>query len=265
MLNRQLLQELEEERKTITKIIQDVKKETSKLPSGHVEVRRHGKSVQFYHRENSKSKNGVYIPAADRQKAIDLVQKRYLLRLLSIAGKQEKVLDAFLRSYDNNALMKAYDKEGKLRQPFITPVLLPDPEFAAAWQATEYQGKPIREDTPVHFTQKQERVRSKSEVMIANALFRSGIPYRYECPLYLRNQVIYPDFTVLRMRDRKQVYWEHLGLIDDLEYRNHALQRIRLFEENGIFPGDELILTVETYKMPLNSLVVKAIIQHYLL
>lgn len=50
-----------------------------------------------------------------------------------------------------------------------------------------------------------ERVRSKSEVIIADILNQEGIPYRYECPLQLKGWgKVYPDFTVLSERERPE-------------------------------------------------------------
>lgn len=86
-------------------------------------------------------------------------------------------------------------------------------------------------------------------------------PYRYECPLQLK---VYPDFTVLNVKERKEIYWEHLGMMDDLDYVENALRKITLYEKNGIFTGDSLILTYETKKNPINQKVVRGMIQRYL-
>lgn len=265
MISKQTLHTLEERRQFLEKIIHDAEKKIIQAPPGSVEIKKHGKGVQFYYRDDSRKKHGTYIPVSERKRAVSLTQKRYFSRLLSAANKQKKAIDTFLRNYDPNALIEIYNSEGVIRQSLINPVELPDAEYVHRWLSAEYQSKEIREDTPVHFTNKQERVRSKSEVIIANALFRCGIPYKYECPLQLSNTTVYPDFTVLRIWDRKILYWEHLGLIDDTEYRNQALQKIHLYEENGIFPGDHLILTMETFKIPLNSMTVQGLIKHYLL
>ncbi len=67
--------------------------------------------------------------------------------------------------------------------------------------------------TTEYRTEKGELVRSKSEMNIANALFRTEIPYKYECPLTLNDgRVIYPDFTVLDVYNRRLVCWEQMRL-----------------------------------------------------
>ena len=203
------------------------------------------------------------MPVAERDRAIALVQKAYDLKILAAAKEQWKALNSFLTVFSPDALAGVFEKESELRQVLLNPYELPDKQFVTMWEAADYERKPFTENTPLHYTDREERVRSKSEAMIANMLLKEGIPYRYECPLRLGDRIIHPDFTALRVRDRKEIYWEHLGMMDDTEYRNTAFQRVRLFEANGVFPGDQLILTFETYRMPLNTAVVQQMIRHY--
>ena len=265
MISRQILEALEEEQKRLDTVIRKAERELERAPEGSVLVKRYKKGVQFYFRTVASDRNGKYIPVAERKRAIALVQKAYNKRALAAASKQRNAISAFLRSYDPQALREIYQREGKLRQPYLRPFELPDAQYAEAWQGMVYESKAFREDVSVHYTERGERVRSKSEVMIANALARAGIPYRYECPLNFDGRIIHPDFTILRMRDRKEVYWEHLGMMDDAEYRHHAFMRIRTYESSGIFQGERLILTIETGRLPLNSVLIQRTIEQYLL
>ena len=71
-------------------------------------------------------------------------------------------------------------------------------------------------DMCMFYTSKGERVRSKSEVIIADVLNREGVPYRYEYPIYIKGiGKIYPDFTVLNIGIRKEMIWDHFGMMDD--------------------------------------------------
>ena len=265
MNNEIVINTLLEEKTTLEGIISKAKKELKKAPEGTVQIRKHYKGYQFYHRRLSSEKNGKYIPAANRQKALTLVRKRYLQRIVKSATEQILLIDNFLDDYDPEALDKVYELEGEIRKKLITPVVMPDDLFIENWASLSYQGKTIPEDVPEHYTLKNERVRSKSEVIIANALAQENIPYRYEYPTEVFDKIIYPDFTILRIKDRKEIIWEHLGMMDDEEYRDRAFRRIREYEAAGIFPGDDLIITCETLGMPLNSKVVDAMIKHYLI
>lgn len=59
------------------------------------------------------------------------------------------------------------------------------------------------------------------------------------------------------MRTREELYLEHLGMMDDAEYRNSAFNRINYYEKNSIFVGERLILSFETGVMPDQRLSVK--------
>jgi len=68
---------------------------------------------------------------------------------------------------------------------------------------------------------KKEKVRSKSEVIIADRLFINAIPYEYERGLIVKipktaecpetEMVWNPDFRVLNVRTGKEYIWEHFG------------------------------------------------------
>ena len=138
-------------------------------------------------------------------------------------------------------------------------------QFVESWGSVEYEGKGFRMDLPELYTAKGERVRSKSEVMIADLLNKEAIPYRYEYPLYLKGfDLVYPDFTVLNVKKRKEIYWEHFGMMDDSEYVEKAMKKITVYAQNGIFPGINLIVTFETRKTPLNQKMAMLVIKEYL-
>ena len=266
MANRQIIQALEQRQQSLTKIIHKAERWMLQAPPGSIEVKKHGKGVQFYLRSNTNEKHGKYVRAADRKRVKALAQKRYLTRVLDAARTQQKAIDAFLRSYDPQVLERIYEAEGLVRQSLIDPVEIPDLEYERRWLAVAYKGKGFSDDMPLHYTMKQERVRSKSEVLIANALARAGVPYKYECPLVLNGHyIVHPDFTILRLRDRNIVYWEHLGLLDDPEYLTKAIYKLLRYEENGIFLGENLIISAESYHVPLNEVTIQRLIKHYIL
>ena len=106
-----------------------------------------------------------------------------------------------------------------------------------------------------------ERVRSKSEKIIADALAMNGIPYKYECPLKVGRNLIHPDFTILRKSDLKVFYWEHCGKSDDPDYYSkNIVKRTGIYAEGGIAVGKGLFMTFESSKVPLDSRVVETII-----
>lgn len=40
---------------------------------------------------------------------------------------------------------------------------------------------------------------------------RNRIPYKYECPLYLKGVgTVYPDFTFLSLKTGQEIYWKNV-------------------------------------------------------
>lgn len=79
-------------------------------------------------------------------------------------------------------------------------------------------------------------VRSKSEVIIATALYDNNIKFEYEKAIKISDGIYYPDFTVEK-KNGDIVLWEHLGLIDNPDYRNKAYRKILKYNENGYYQG----------------------------
>ena len=97
-------------------------------------------------------------------------------------------------------------------------------------------------------------------------LEKQGIPYKYEQALSLgRFGSVRPDFTCLNVRTRTEYIWEHFGMMDDEDYSNKNISKINAYEDNGFHAGNNLIMTFETSKYPINSSIIKTMIQTYLL
>jgi len=85
-------------------------------------------------------------------------------------------------------------------------------------------------------------VRSKSEVIIANLLSKSEIPFAYEVPLFAPDGTMYlPDFTI-EWRGQK-FFWEHLGMLEKDSYRRRWEEKQEWYEKH--FPG-MLLVTKES-------------------
>jgi len=93
----------------------------------------------------------------------------------------------------------------------------------------------------IHEALSGDMLRSKSEVIIANLLHQSGVPFRYEEPLYADDGTIrLPDFTITWRG--QTFFWEHLGLLDQTSYAEEWARKEAWY--NHWFPG-QLIVTCE--------------------
>jgi hypothetical protein len=92
-----------------------------------------------------------------------------------------------------------------------------------------------------------------------------NIPYRYEYSLELKDgRTLYPDFLCLNVHSRKEYYWEHFGMMDDQEYLERTIQKLKLYSENKIFPGKNLIITMESQAYPLNVKQIENLVKEFL-
>ncbi len=95
------------------------------------------------------------------------------------------------------------------------------------------------EEHLIHRTSRGEMVRSKSEVIIANALAGKGLDYAYERPLTIAGVTKYPDFTIEDMEAGTTFYWEHCGMLHVPSYRRRWEEKLAWYKSHGILPLEE--------------------------
>lgn len=257
----------------LREIADNLRSELETAPEGSLNVAQRKGKAQYYHFlpnvQTEGKYRGTYIRKADFHLACQLAQKDYNAALLFCIEDEIHALSDCLRRLSDESgdeLTDLYSRIIPARKEIVTPVILPDDRFVNQWKSVTYEGKGFLQSDPEHYTDMGERVRSKSEVMIANALARAGVPYRYEYPVNLKGYgIVYPDFQCLNVRTRSEIVWEHLGLLDDEEYREAALNKINRYEANGYYVGKRLIISHETGGYPLNIKIIESKIKAFLL
>ena len=240
-------------------------KKMKDIPKGRLRISSHGNRIQYYLRTDPTDFNGTYIREEDYHVARELAQEDYNNKALKAIDGELEAIEKYFKKYPKVNVEQVYEKMHIERRKLIEPMIEADEHFLNKWKGIKYQGKGISEEIAEFYTVNGERVRSKSEVMLADLLYREDVPYRYEYPLHLGGYgIIYPDFTVLNVKLRKEFYWEHFGMMDDPYYAEKAIQKIRTYEQNGYFAGRNLLLTFETRKSPINQKQIKSMIQYYL-
>lgn len=228
-------------------------KKLRKTTSGALRVQHHKKSFQYYIITTPGDTKGKYLPRKEIRKAGAIAQRDYNKGAAEAISKQIAALDRLLAEYRPNTLDETFTQLHPGRRALVTPVREPDEDFIAAWQHHPYTGKPFEINAPEFFTSTGVRVRSKSEVIIADALSRAGIPFRYEYPASIKGWgTLYPDFTCLDIRTRKEIVWEHFGLMGDPDYTENAVQKIAHYAASGYVLGKNLIATFESATTPLS-------------
>ncbi len=247
-------------------LIKQLKSDLEKYPPGNLHINKCRNTTQYYMSFDANGSKRKYIAKSQIGFIRSLAQRSYCRRLLSTSQIELEVLEKLIRRLPKVEIADLYYNLPPERQKLITPMYLSDEDYAKSWQSVPYNGLEIRENTLTYPTKRGELVRSKSEVIIANLLYEYGIPYKYECPVYLEGLGnVYPDFTILNIHTREIIYWEHFGMMDDPEYAKKSLDKILLYELNDIFPGKNLIISHEASTKPLNIEIIKKMILVYIL
>ena len=242
-----------------------------KAPQGSLRCHRHGKSFKWYlveeivQQKTGKNAKRKYISKRNgRPLAEKLARKAFDKKKLANCKKELNAMKSYLHlSTVDKSPEQVYltDKPG-YRELLLSDMPLLSKELEE-WKAETYEKNPFLTDKLKIRSADGTFVRSKSESMICTELSANKIPYRYECALEIEGIIIYPDFTVRHPSTGKLYIWEHFGMIDQEDYLEKALKKIRIYLRNGYIPGKNLIMTFETLEEPLGYDTVFQIICDY--
>ena len=260
-LENMLLQMQEHLEKVVTQAKADL---NTTVPEGHLRISIDKNKPRYY--QCIDDNKGVYIPRDNKELPKRLAQKGYNKAVVKKGEARLKQIKRITKNYSDDEIEKIYTSMNKARQLLVIPIEPTWDQLLTKWYEEEYQGKEFKEGTPLILTEKGERVRSKSEKILADYFYRKNILYKYEKPLHLKGYgTVYPDFTFLSKKTYQEIYWEHEGMMDKQDYARAAVRKIELYQINHIYPGDRLIITFETEQNVLNSKIIENLIEKYLI
>lgn len=210
-----------------------------------------------------------YVRKENIDEVINIAKRDYYRKIIRDIEIIEPRLLELKEVYEKYRIDNEYNNLVVARKRLVEPVVKNVKMIIEEFENEEYEGKTFDEDdTTEYYTIKGERVRSKSEKIIADELFRYGIPYKYEMPIdlqLLRGTIkVYPDFTALNKRTGKKYIIEHFGMMDNQQYYDNAMLKLDTYERNDILLGDKLLVLHETSNQPLNTRNLDKYIEMYL-
>ncbi len=259
---------LQIEERRLTNVKKIVESSLLNAPEGSLRVTTSGKSRQYlqYVKDAGGKQMTSYIKKENMNLVKALAQKGYDIKLQRLVNHRLSQVERLCREYEEGEIDAIYDGMHEIKRELIVPAIPTWEQRFMEWKNTPYKGKEFQPGTPEIYTIKGERVRSKSEKILADTFFHLGIEYKYECPVSLNGYgVVYPDFTFMSRKCDGILYWEHDGRMDDPKYAEKAVRKLDGYMKNGIFPGEKLIVTYETSSYPLNEKVVRKLIEKYLI
>lgn len=137
-------------------------------------------------------------------------------------------------------------------------------ERVSEWESAKYSSHAGHPENLRFMSMKGHPVRSKSEMLYANQLYMSGIPYRYECDMRLDDgTTVCPDFLVLNPNTGVIIPHEHFGMFDREDYRKANTEKLNSYIRNGFYPGLNFIVTYETNDRVFDSQQIQEVIDDF--
>ncbi len=202
---------------------------------------------------NRRTKKEFYIKKSNFGLVQALRRQKLCETGIKVIERNLKVLERLIKVY------RPYDSAA-LEETLTNAYRTKPEELAQMREVTGGSGKRFTQsENPYHPEHLKHRtsfgliVRSRVEAAAAELAYSRGYYIMYEKRVALFDEegnlhVVYPDFILCENEqapDVTWIYWEHLGLLDLEDYRERTMLKLKLFPQNGIMPGRNLILTTD--------------------
>lgn len=263
-----ILKEMGKRQEELVQLREKVLQSLTDAPSGTLRAVKGSKSIQYYVKTpdmKGQYPKGKYVKKSEEKIAAQIAQRDYDTKVLHEIEKELAAITEFKEQYRPRQIEELFEESTAYRKKLIRPWIETDEQYIKNWLSVTYEGKGFAASVPEIYTEKGERVRSKSEKIIADKLCLKGIPYKYEYPLVLKGfGKIYPDFICLNVRKRKEIRWEHFGMMSQAEYCKSALKKMECYAKAGYTNGKEVIFSYESAEYPINTTTIDDMIDRYL-
>lgn len=246
---------------------QDLAAELKTLPEGEIHVVDREPNYYYYERfpkrGNRKKERRLGI-STNKDRIMALVRKRYVTLAMDVIDNDILVLEDALKLYkgtDENSVMEEFFEKYPQLSGYAYYGLQSDEDWANDFETQ----KDFYEEEHKHTSLKGEKMLSKNELYIAARLDHHKIPYRYEDTVDHPDVDRLPDFKIRRPRDGKIIYWEHVGRTTDSDYMGRNEVKFIEYENAGIVPWDNLIITYDQSDGGINAKLIEAMIYGWLL
>lgn len=231
---------------------------------GLITYERNGK--RYFSRTNyRKGKNKVTYLGAETGLTVQILQKRrFLTESLRRIENNIPLMEKFLAKYQSldpydirDALLKAYKFTDETCFDLAGAIDIEN------WAKKEYRRAEMYPEHLTHVDANGEYLRSKSEVLVANALAAHRIPYRIEESMRICGEIIAPDFIAASKRLNREIYWEHFGRMFEEKYQKKYAHKMFLYAQADILPGYNLITTFDDRKGNIDARAIERLIEAF--
>lgn len=196
------------------------------MPAGSVVIHRHGNQTYYLH--------SLYVNGERKRNYISNDASNPLVYSLIKKAQNEQTLKSELKS-----LRKLF---AGVKSMAVELYLAEKMHKASSFPSLPSE-KQKYADGLIYRSKHGELVRSKSEVLICNALYELGVPYHYEKHWNFGSDFC-PDFTIKSPLNGRLVILEHLGLSNDQYSRSWDYKK-GVYDSRNIIEGRDLFITTE--------------------
>ena len=252
----QLVKELEIRKHFIEGVIRQLEFNLSRYPEGTIQCHRdfnHNGVVRYFFLENRIRR---YLSETKECKLIRvLLQKKYEYKAIGIYKNSLRLIDKLLtseRCVDELNSLSIFSVDSR---KYIKHIEYTVNERVSVFLENNHGSSSSRTGQYRVTTKEGVLVKSKAEQIIADELYDSKIPFKYELGIKCFDQSYRsPDFTVMNPVVGKVFYWEHFGMMDKIEYARDKVDKMNSYSLSGIVPGDNLIITMaDDRRLDINS------------
>ena len=246
--------------------LSDLNYELGSLPPGSLYVYQKGGRnyyCQRFPKEGNRKKEHRIAITKDSDTVLALVRKKYVEKAIENIETDIWNIDRAIDNYSpvgEKPVMKSFCA----KYPELAGGLYfggRDPkEWSSGFIPPEFHPEHLKS-----VSARGEKMRSGGEMYISARLDHFGIPYRYEDNTGIPDLDYAPDFKILRPRDRKIIYWEHFGKVNDYQYVLENIDKVKNYISYGIKPWDNLIMTFNNEKGGYDGKLIDAMIECWLL
>ena len=218
------------------KELASVNKELELLPEGRL-----SKKGSFYYQVTKEKKTGI---TKNKKIIRELCRKRYLQTRKKLLNNNILATSTALKKIENTASGEIIDSfpstyKQLSRDYFYHPSM-------EKWLQEDYDKNLYRMEDLKFSSNNGIKLRSKSEVFIANQLESYHLPYRYDTAIKLGSKTIYTDFIIKNPYTGKIILWEHFGALHLADYERQMNDKMDLYLKAGYIPFETIIYTFES-------------------
>lgn len=250
--------------------LKEQRAELSRLPRGSLGFRNvNGKTSLVHIRKRNIDGKRKYIRKSingNEKMIAQLARKKYLKVSIRLLTEDIALLEDLLKKHVDPTAGNILKMLPDTYRTIPEEMFFPDQREMKQWANESYEHNNMNPHEKIHITSRGLRVRSKSELLIAEKLDAYNISYRYEPLIHFNNHTFSPDFELLikisRGSDRFSriitKYWEHCGMMSDPRYRASNKWKLDQYEKIGIVPWKNLIITYDTEDGGINTGIIES-------